>query len=71
MPGGGALYSDLVRLHEFLNPVNPLAALRVARQLVAGAKRIPIHPRLGVRMPGFDPREVRKVRYCFVWHPRG
>ena len=33
-------YSDLVRLHEFLNPVNPLAALRVARQLVAGAKRI-------------------------------
>ena len=54
-------YSDLVRLHEFLNPVDSRAALRVVRQLVAGAKRIPAHPRLGVRMPEFDPREVRKV----------
>ena len=54
-------YSELVRLHEFLNPVDSRAALRVVRQLVAGAKRIPTHPRLGVRMPEFDPREVRKV----------
>jgi plasmid stabilization system protein ParE len=54
-------YSDLVRLHEFLNPVDSRAALRVVRQLVASAKRIPAHPRLGVWMPEFDPREVRKV----------
>ena len=53
-------YSDLVRLHEFLSSVDP-RALRVVRQLVAGAKRIPAHLRLGVRMPEFDPREVRKV----------
>jgi len=54
-------YSDLVRLHEFLGSVDPRAALRVVRQLVAGVKRIPVHQRLGVRMPEFDPREVRKV----------
>ena len=54
-------HSDLVRLHEFLNPVNARAAVRVVRQLVAGAKRIPAHPRLGARMTEFDPREVRKV----------
>ena len=54
-------YSDLVRLHEFLGSADPRAALWVVRQLVAGAKRIPAHQRLGVRMPEFDPREVRKV----------
>lgn len=53
--------SDLARLHEFLRPVNPAAAARVVRQLVAGAKRIPAHPRLGVRLPEFEPRDVRRV----------
>lgn len=53
--------SDLVRLYEFLQPVNPAAAVRVVRQLVAGVKRIPRHPRLGVHLPQFDPREVRRV----------
>ncbi len=54
-------HSDLVRLHEFLKPVDSRAAIRAVRQLVAAAKRIPVHPRLGVRIPDFDPREVRKV----------
>lgn len=53
--------SDLVRLHELLLPVNPTAAVRVVRHLVAGAKRIPAQPRLGVRLPEFEPREVRRV----------
>ena len=52
---------DLVRLHEFLNSVDPQAALRVVRQLAAGAKRIPVHRRLGARLPEFNPREIRKV----------
>jgi plasmid stabilization system protein ParE len=51
----------LVRLHEFLRAVDPSAAMRVVRQLVAGAKRIPTHPRLGVRLPEFATREVRRV----------
>ena len=54
-------HGDLVWLHEFLDPVDSQAAFRVVRQLVAGAKRIPIHPRLGVRLPEFNPREVRKI----------
>ena len=54
-------HSDLVRLHEFLEPVNPAAAARIVRHLVAGAKRIPAHPRLGVQLPEFSPREVRKL----------
>lgn len=54
-------HSDLVRLFEFLQPVNPTATVRVVRQLVAGAKRIPAHPRLGMRLSEFAPREVRRV----------
>jgi plasmid stabilization system protein ParE len=44
-----------------LQPVNPTAAVRVVRQLVAGVKRIPAHPRLGMRLSEFAPREVRRV----------
>jgi plasmid stabilization system protein ParE len=28
---------------------------------VAGAKRIPAYPRLGNRLAGFEPREVRRI----------
>ena len=48
-------HSDLVRLYEFLGPVNPAAAVRVVRQVVAGAKQI------GLRLADFAPREVRRV----------
>ena len=54
-------HADLVRLHEFLQAVNPTAAARVVRHIVAGVKRIPAHPRLGLRLPEFAPREVRRV----------
>ncbi|MGH8683613.1 MAG: type II toxin-antitoxin system RelE/ParE family toxin [Burkholderiales bacterium] len=54
-------HSDLVRLYDFLLPVSPPAAARAVRQLIAGVKRIPAHPRLGVRLPEFVPREVRRV----------
>jgi plasmid stabilization system protein ParE len=54
-------HAYLVRLYAFLEPVNPTTAARVVRQIVAGAKRIPAHPRLGVRLPEFAPREVRRV----------
>jgi len=54
-------HSELLRLYEFLRPVNATAAIRIVRQLVAGAKRIPTHPRLGVRLPELAPREVRHV----------
>ena len=53
--------SDLVRLHEFLASANPRAAVLAVRHIVAGAKRIPGHPRLGQRLRQFAGREVRRV----------
>jgi len=53
--------ADLVRLHEFLEPVNTRAAVLAVRQLVAGAKRIPARPRLGQRLHEFAGREVRRI----------
>lgn len=54
-------HTDLARLYEFLRPVDPTAAAWMVRQLVAGVKQVPAHPRLGVRLPQFAPREVRRV----------
>ena len=53
--------ADLLRLHEFMRTVDTNVATRIARQLVAAAKRIPRRPRLGVRLWEFAPREVRRV----------
>ena len=53
--------SDLVRLHEFLAPVNPRAAARVVRLLGAAPTRLRDHPRLGPRLGEFSPREVRRL----------
>ena len=54
-------HSGLVRLHEFLQPLNPPAAARAVRSLIAAGKRISARPRLGARLSGFEPREVRRV----------
>jgi plasmid stabilization system protein ParE len=54
-------HADLVRLYEFLEPVNPAAAARAVRLLVAGARRIASRPRLGRRLQEFAPREVRRI----------
>jgi plasmid stabilization system protein ParE len=54
-------YADLERIHEFLTPLDPAAAVRAARAIVARVRRIPRQPRLGERVPGFGDREVRRV----------
>jgi plasmid stabilization system protein ParE len=54
--------SDLVRLYEFLSPVNLRAAARAVRSLRAAPARLLRHnPRLGPRAEGFEPREVRRL----------
>ena len=53
--------SDLVRLHEFLVPVNKPAAARVVRSLVAAPTGLQVNPRLGERLEEFEPREVRRL----------
>lgn len=54
-------FADLQRIHEFLEPVDPPAALRAVRAIVARVRRIPSQPRLGERVPGREAREVRRV----------
>jgi plasmid stabilization system protein ParE len=53
--------ADLVRLYEFLEPVNPRAAALAVRHIVGGARRIPARPRLGQRLRQFTGREVRRL----------
>jgi plasmid stabilization system protein ParE len=53
--------SDLVRLHDFLAPLNPTAAARAVQALVAAPERLLEYPRLGERLDEFDPREVRRI----------
>ena len=77
---------DLVRLHEFLAPVDRSAAARTVQILIHGVRVLHENPRLGTPVGGFEPREVRRlivgayeVRYELVageavilrlWHTR-
>lgn len=53
--------SDLVRLHEFLPPVNAQAAARTVQSLTAAPARSLEHPRIGERLEEFAPRNVRRI----------
>lgn len=53
--------SDLVRLYEFLAPVNQLAAARVVQSLTAAPTRLLENPRIGEKLEEFEPREVRRL----------
>ena len=52
-------HRDLVRLYEFLLPVNPRAAKIIAAQLVREAKHLHTHPLLGAALEEYAPRNVR------------
>jgi len=53
--------SDLVRLHDFLAPVNPAAAARVVQSLTAAGGKLMRNPRIGEKLDQYDPREVRRL----------
>ena len=53
--------SDLVRLYQHLSPVAPAAAARVVQQLAHAPDRLAEYPRLGEKLEGFEPREVRRI----------
>ena len=53
--------ADLVRLYEFLAPVNKPAAARTVKALTAAPRRILEQPRIGERLDEFEPREVRRI----------
>lgn len=57
--------SDLVRLYEFLSPVNQLAAAQVVQSLTKAPTTLLTNPGLGEQLFQFEPREVRRI---FVGH---
>ncbi len=57
--------SDLVRLHEFLLPLNKQAAASTVQSLTAASAKLLAQPRLGERLDEFAPREVRSI---FIEH---
>lgn len=53
--------SDLVRLYEFLSPINKQAAASTVQSLTAAPTKLLAQPRIGERLDEFDPREVRRI----------
>lgn len=53
--------SDLVRLHEFLAPVNRPAAARTVHALARAPTALLANPRIGEQLFQFEPREVRRM----------
>ena len=73
--------SDLVRLYDFLAPVNKKAAARIVQSLTAAPARLKEYPRIGEKLEEFEPREGRRilVRYEIreskiyvlrIWHTK-
>lgn len=52
---------DLDRLFDFLAPVAPDAAGKMLISLARAPERLTGLPRIGARLEGFNPREVRKL----------
>lgn len=57
----GKATSDLVRLHQHLQPVAREAAARVVQQLARAPDKLLDYPRLGEKLEVFEPREVRRI----------
>lgn len=57
--------SDLVRLHEFLSPINKQAAASTVQSLTAAPSKLLAQPRIGEKLEEFEPREIRRI---FVGH---
>jgi plasmid stabilization system protein ParE len=53
--------SDMVRLYEFLAPVNQLTAARTVKSLTAAPSRFLLNSRIGEKLEEFDPREVCRL----------
>lgn len=52
---------DVERLYSFLAAVDVNAATNVAKELESAPDRLVFHPRIGARLEGFNPREVRRI----------
>lgn len=53
--------SDLVRLYDFLSPINKQAAATTVLSLTAAPTKLLAQPRIGEKLDEFEPREVRRI----------
>jgi plasmid stabilization system protein ParE len=53
--------SDLVRLYEFLSPLNQQAAAATVQSLTTAPAKLLAQPRIGEKLEEFEPREVRRI----------
>ena len=53
--------SDLVRLYEFLSPLNRQAAAATVQALAAAPAKFLAQPSIGEKLEEFEPREVRRI----------
>lgn len=53
--------SDLARLYEFLESVNPGAAAHTVQSLTKAPTMLLRNPRVGEQLFQFEPREVRRI----------
>jgi plasmid stabilization system protein ParE len=54
-------HADLVRLFEFLAPLNRPAAVRTVQSLTAAPAKLLANPRIGEKLEEFEPRDVRRI----------
>lgn len=52
---------DLHRVYEFLAVTNSTAAIQTIKRLIEGVEKIQGFPELGMKLTGFQDRDVRRV----------
>lgn len=53
--------SDLIRLYQFLSPINKHAAASTVQSLTEAPSKLLAQPRIGEKLDEFEPREVRRI----------
>ena len=51
----------MVRLYEFLSPVNKIAAASLIQRLTKAPIQLLLYPKIGDKIDGFSEREVRRI----------
>lgn len=53
---------DLARLRKFIEEKNPVAAQRIARELLLGMEKLKVFPEIGLKVDrAFEPQRIRDL----------
>ncbi len=53
---------DLIRLREFIEDKNPVAAQRIANDLLLGLEKLKVFPEIGLKVErAFEPQRIRDL----------